>query len=263
MRRQNANNFDKSNVRVVIISAVLLVLSLYIPSLYVSQRSHMTVILIDYSIPRSIHLSIRPYDFYAFLILRFLLIGNATLACTPLFRKPDACEDIPLTPAQRQRLGLPPMSRPATPQEIEQYVTPPRYSKNNTPRGSGSGPDSLRANTSGSPLSGRGTPLSPFSSAQGPQRRASGSPLGTPSGSGLGRRLSYNARSSPLNISDFDTSVASGTPTKVGNPRASVGLNSKWLYEKGRASPQGERSENRGASGGFIGGSWGTGSVFT
>jgi hypothetical protein len=38
--------------------------------------------------------------------------------------------------------------------------------------------------------------------------------------------------------------------------RASVGLNSKWLYEKGRASP-GSSSPAKFGSG------WGTGSVFT
>jgi hypothetical protein len=46
---------------------------------------------------------------------------------------------------------------------------------------------------------------------------------------------------------DFD--ALSSTGAKSG--RASVGLNSKWLYQKGRASP------------GLVGGSgWGTGSVF-
>jgi hypothetical protein len=49
-----------------------------------------------------------------------------------------------------------------------------------------------------------------------------------------------------------------GTPTKIGNPRASVGLNSKWLYEKGRASPQ-----SGAGNGGFMNGAWGTGSVFS
>ncbi len=104
--------------------------------------------------------------------------------------------------------------------------------------------------------------MSPFGSGT-QQRRASGSPLtpsGTPSNAAAaGRRLSYNPRSSPLGLSEFD---AGGTPTKVmGNPRASVGLNSKWLYEKGRASPTGPSGGGREA--GFVGGGWGTGSVFS
>jgi nucleoporin POM34 len=63
--------------------------------------------------------------------------------------------------------------------------------------------------------------------------------------------LSLN-RNSPLSISEFDAAGSVGTPSKV-NQRASVGLNSKWLYEKGRASPTGSRLSGNG---------WGTGSVF-
>lgn len=56
-------------------------------------------------------------------------------------------------------------------------------------------------------------------------------------GSEARRRLSYTSnRSSPLTVSEFE---AMGNP--VGSPsagrkenRASVGLNNKWLYEKGR-----------------------------
>lgn len=79
---------------------------------------------------------------------------------------------------------------------------------------------------------------------------------------GNGRRSSYNIsnsnRSSPLNfgMSEFDAagsgSGSYGTPTK--SSRASVGLNSKWLYEKGRASPSGAVGMGTG---------WGTGSVFS
>jgi nucleoporin POM34 len=165
------------------------------------------------------------------------------IAAMPLFRKPDPCHDIPLTPAQRQLLGLPPSSRPATPQEKEQWITPPRYSRSasNTPLSSTS---SLRAEVSGSPI----PPLSaPYGSGK---RRQSGSPL-TPGGVEERRRLSLN-RNSPLNISEFDAAGSVGTPSKV-NQRASVGLNSKWLYEKGRASPTGSRISGSG---------WGTGSVF-
>jgi nucleoporin POM34 len=64
---------------------------------------------------------------------------------------------------------------------------------------------------------------------------------GSPYGGGEGRRLSYTSgrsgRSSPLTVSEFE---AMGNPA-MGSPsggrkenRASVGLNNKWLYEKGR-----------------------------
>ena len=161
------------------------------------------------------------------------------MATTPLFRQQDPCNDIPLTPAQRQLLGLPPSSRPAMPQEKEQWITPPRYSRSasGTPRSS---PSSLRAEVSGSPIPPPGGIA--FGKA---------SPL-TPGGVEERRRLSLN-RNSPLSISEFDAAGSVSTPTKA-NQRASVGLNSKWLYEKGRASPTGSR---------LSGGGWGTGSVFS
>ncbi|KAK5166470.1 uncharacterized protein LTR77_008013 [Saxophila tyrrhenica] len=244
IRRQSASNFDNSNVRTIGVNLVVLLLSVWLPSL----------------IPTSLTAPLRPYDTYTLLTLRLLIVANISLAFTPLFRKPDLCEDIPLDPTQRSRLGLPPLNRPATPAEQAQYITPPRYSRSNTPRSNSGSPYSLRAQASGSPLSGYGTPMSPFGSGGQGQRRASGSPMtpsGTPSNAAAaGRRLSYNPRGSPLSLSEFDPS---GTPTKVGNPRASVGLNSKWLYEKGRGSPTG----GSGVGGGFGGGGWGTGSVFS
>lgn len=73
----------------------------------------------------------------------------------------------------------------------------------------------------------------------------------------LGRRGSFGSpRGSPLGASSggdvFDNAFAS-PGAKSG--RASVGLNSKWLYQKGRPSPNG-----LGKGGGNNG--WGTGSVF-
>ena len=172
------------------------------------------------------------------------------------------------------------MSRPATPQEKEQWITPPRYtrSRSGTPQSPAS---SLRAQASGSPGSG-----SLFSGT--PQRETSNSPFGsqqaspslTPLRNGAGaerRRLSYNAtRSSPLSASDFEHSTtwsqahdnmtrdAGVTPLRKGH-RASVGLNSKWLYEKGmgmggKGSPR--RGSNGGGGGAWDPKGWGTGSVF-
>lgn len=188
-----------------------------------------------------------PYATPALLTLRALLVINIGISLLPLFRAKDACEDIPLTPQQRHALGLPPMSRPATPQEQAQWVTPPRFSRSATPVShSGSPADSLRI-ARGSPLSGRGSanasPLelsgSPFN---GSAQRGRGSPF-SPSADRRGSRGS--------SVSDFD---GFGSPSPIKSPhKASVGLNSKWLYEKGRAS-------NGRASPSMSG--WGTGSVF-
>lgn len=181
--------------------------------------------------------------------MRLLFLLNIGLALRPLLRKPDACEDIPLTPSQRHLFGLPPLARPATPQEQEQYITPPRYARSasGTPRSSSS---SLYAEVSGSPLnlSDRRTSFNGST----PFRSPSGSPLGGlqphRGGSGERRKLSYTAnRNSPLSISEFDAAGSVSTPTKTAGNRASVGLNSKWLYEKGKAN----------------GSAWATGSVFS
>lgn len=168
------------------------------------------------------------------------------------------------------------MSRPATPQEKEQWITPPRYtrSRSATPQSPAS---SLRAQASGSPTSGSmfGTPSqhregsgSPFS----PQNYSPSSltPLRSGVAGGERRRLSYTARGSPLGASEFDGSTAgatgfggaaesTSTPTRKGN-RASVGLNNKWLYEKGMG--MGKGSPRRGSNGGWDPKGWGTGSVF-
>lgn len=181
------------------------------------------------------------------------------LSLTPLFRPRDTCDDIPLTDTQRTRLALPPRSRPASPAEIQSYVTPPRYSRSATP---GSG-NSTRGGAQGSesPL-GRGlaSPLENSLRRESFNSTRRLSPLNA-NGSGSGvdhrRRLSFqtSGRSSPSEFEAWGGSVGSvGTPTKSG--KASVGLNSKWLYEKGRGSPRGA------ASGSGLAGFGGGGSVF-
>ncbi|KAK4501628.1 hypothetical protein PRZ48_007437 [Zasmidium cellare] len=243
IRRRSATNFDGSNTKNILLNAGCILATFFVPGLLYQILPH------EWS--RSIH----PYPVYVLWILRALFLANIGIATAPLWRTPDACEDIPLTPSQRELMGLPPMSRPATPQEKEQYVTPPRFSRSNTPRSASS---STRAEVSGSPLSGRGTPLdntgsflrtSPFDS----QRRNSGSmsPLAGGSavrsgGGGERRRLSYtntSNRSSPLSFSEFDSSGSLQTPTKGSKP--SMGLNNKWLYEKGRGSPRASPGTSR------------------
>ncbi|KAK1057807.1 hypothetical protein LTR74_013879 [Friedmanniomyces endolithicus] len=237
VQRQNANRFDATNVRIVGMNTASMATSILVP------------ILISYILPRSWLLIAEPYYTYILIAIRLFFTLNILFAFTPLLKPRDNCDDVPLTPSQRQLLGLPPMSRPATPQEQQQYVTPPRYSRSATPQ---SNTSSLRAQGSGSPLNGR--PLE-SSTSQLRQRSVSGSPgLGpSPLTYGLksgGRRTSF--QSSPLSTPEFDAAGSIGTPTKSG--KASVGLNSKWLYEKGRGSP---RSSFGGLSG-FGGG----GSVF-
>jgi nucleoporin POM34 len=64
------------------------------------------------------------------------------------------------------------------------------------------------------------------------------------------RRLSYTGdrKSSPMSFGETDSSGSLfSTPTK--EKRASVGLNNKWLYERGRGSPRaGLRSSIPGGS---------------
>lgn len=103
---------------------------------------------------------------------------------------------------------------------------------------------SVRVEGGDSPLSGRNTPVD----ANGSFRMSGGSPYGNTivvgNGSPYGqqaseerRRLSYTSnRSSPLTVSEFEAMgnpIASPSGGRKEN-RASVGLNNKWLYEKGR-----------------------------
>jgi nucleoporin POM34 len=269
VRRQNSSCFNPGDSRIVILNGAVILaifiaqpyLSAYAPAIISPLSSKSSKLTFPPSIPIQ---AIRntPYTAYILHAIQLLLLTNMAITLAPIFRRPDTCEDIPLTPQQRHALGLPPMSRPATPQEEAQYITPPRYSRSATPRSSfgsaGSFADSMRVQARASPLSGRGSPNlnssigSPFGSAA---RRASGS--GSPysasplkdkvfNNSELGRRGSLgSSRGSPMG-GDFDLMNSPGA--KSG--RASVGLNSKWLYQKGRNSP------------GLIGNSWGTGSVF-
>ena len=182
--------------------------------------------------------ALQPLPDYAVAIICLIFATNIGFATLPLFRQPDACEDVPLTPSQRKLLGLPPMSRSATPREEQQYVTPPRFARSGagTPRSTSS---SIRAEAGDSPLSGRGGGGSGALDSS-LRKSFSGSPFGSPTGSER-RRLSYTSgRSSPLSISEFDAAGNISTPTK--GSKASVGLNNKWLYEKGRPGPWGSPS---------------------
>lgn len=190
--------------------------------------------------------------------VRGYLLLKLAVALTPLWTRGDDMADIPLTPAQRQLLGLGPSSSPATPGSGS-YITPPRFARS-TPRSAsstqagvyGSSPFDRSGNgspVSGSPLAGRGS-ASPYGMS------GFGSPI---SGSPLVRKAVEGRRSSfggsglreSMSRSDligFDESTSSvpGSPSQstaaAGSRASGVHLNSKWLYQRGQGTPSGRPS---------------------
>ena len=186
-----------------------------------------------------------PYSELIFYVVFLILAGNIGVQLLPLYRRrfPDHMADIPLTPSQRQIMGLrTDVATPQTPGSAyasPSYVTPPRYQKS-TPRSSFS---NQGERASQSPLSGRprasmaiSTSNSPFSPNTG-----NGSPLFQKAlgGGSAQKRLSYGGGTPMSNslFGDSSSSATPGTPTP-GPGKASVGLNNKWLYEKRRDSPR-------------------------
>ncbi len=157
------------------------------------------------------------------------------MACAPLFGRKDDLSDIPLTPAQRRLLGLPPSSAPPTPGS--QYVTPPRYARSPTPL-SGS-PASKKGDYSNSPLSGKGATRSPSVDMSGSPFSPNASPLLHKAMAGgtyaANRRHSYGSLS-PLGpaASRISGQEGPGSPIPGASKGPGIGLNSKWLYDKGR-----------------------------
>jgi nucleoporin POM34 len=151
----------------------------------------------------------------------------------------DDITDIPLTPSQRALLGLDPNAAPPdTP--TTQCHTPPRYPRSSTPRSSS--PASRGSNSTRSPLSRNASPLlggdgseSPFS--------ASASSIWQKSVGGSRDSLRRNSFGSPsprgigANGNQVNVLGTPGTPSPLAGKGASVGLNSKWLYERGRIAP--------------------------
>ncbi|KIW07145.1 hypothetical protein, variant [Verruconis gallopava] len=146
--------------------------------------------------------------------LRLLLVFAASRCLQPFWAPVDEMTDIPLTPTQRKLLGLTPSSLPASPGAG--YVTPPRYARS-TPRS-----DSSRAAVHGSSPVGATTPFS-------------GSPLARKAMEG-GRR--FSAGSSSLFDESRNGSPGSPGASPFASPSsrgASVSLNSKWLYQRGKS----------------------------
>ncbi|KAI7332740.1 hypothetical protein KC354_g18172, partial [Hortaea werneckii] len=239
LRRRDANRFDKSHMQMIALNLALLILTFLTPTL---TRSIL---------PRTLLASptYQSTTFYTHLLLRAFLTLNIALSLAPLFRPQDPCDDIPLTDSQRYHLGLPPRTRPATPREENEYITPPRYSRNSsTPQSDRGGSSSTRLFASESPLGTRSAgAASPMDSSLRGGRGSLGGSLFGPSSQrrpSPRQRSSFQGgmtqRSSPLgglnDLDGFGSSLlggsSTGTPTKstgaatttpVG--KASVGLN--------------------------------------
>jgi nucleoporin POM34 len=174
-----------------------------------------------------------PYSNWVVGAIRLLFFINIFWAIRPLFLRPDDVADIPLTPSQRTAMGLDPdVKTPQTPGSVASpnYITPPRYQKS-TPRSSFGTPSER-----GSPLSGSGRASLGMSTSHSPFSPNNGSPLFQKV---IGGSATKQLTGSPLGGSSLflesGSSNTPGTPTPV-NGKASVGLNSKWLYEKRRDS---------------------------
>lgn len=196
--------------------------------------------------------NLQPLTTPLLLLISLLGLYNITTALLPLLKTPDELTDIPLTPTQRSLLGLDPSATPPlTPGT--QYITPPRYPRSPTPRNIS--PAANRNNNTSnystpitqSPSFGReGSGSSPAASL------AAASPLWQKSlGKSTGdtaRRSSYGSPS-PLGPGGYgyggggggggNSSSILGTPSPTngrgqGAAGASVALNNKWLYQKGR-----------------------------
>ncbi|KAI1084156.1 NPCC-domain-containing protein [Whalleya microplaca] len=237
-RRQSKNNFTEKNIKHIAIDIAVFLAVLGIHSLLASFLPPK----------RSFPYYVWQYTRYFYWTALVIPVIDGFFQCLPLMRAKDDMSDIPLTPGQRRLLGLPPSSAPPTPGSV--YSTPPRYSR--TPSISGSAgskrsfsisPASNRSGASnyGSPAAGNGgsggfnalaSPGSPLlQKAMNGARRSSFGSLGTPTplGGGLGASLGASTGS-------FFGSVGPDTPSpsSANGKRSTVGLNSKWLYERGR-----------------------------
>lgn len=234
IRRQGASNFTDKNVKRILINFIFFMAIVFTRNVLsrVLSRKWFNFLLWYYS----------RYAYWAILLIPIFNIGMHLL---PLFRRKDDLSDIPLTPGQRKLLGLPPTNAPPTPGSA--YSTPPRYAR--TPSISGSA--GSRRSFSGSPASNNGSPTR-SGSGSGPFGGSGGlGGLGSPNSPLLhkamnGARRSSIGSGSPLNASTlggstFGASTGSfygGVPDSPspasGGKRSTVGLNSKWLYERGR-----------------------------
>lgn len=172
------------------------------------------------------------------ILVLICLLGfyNIVTALSPLYINKDELTDIPLTPTQRSLLGLDPNATPPlTPGT--QYITPPRYPRSPTPRNISPAPRSTSIYST--PITQ--TPSFGRESSDSPTASLAASPLWQKSLAktrDTARRSSYGSPS-PLGPGYAGGSSILGaphTPSPTAGRGATVGLNNKWLYQKGRSA---------------------------
>ncbi|KAI0460026.1 nuclear pore complex component-domain-containing protein [Xylaria acuta] len=219
-KRQEASTFTDKNITRILVNLSLLVVLVVLHSF--AKKALPT----KRSAPH-----VWTYFKYTYYALLAVPLCNIAINLWPLFRSKDDISDIPLTPGQRRLLGLPPSSAPPTPGST--YSTPPRYTR--TPSGSGS---ATRRSFSSSPILNR----SPSNQGS-PTPAGNGSSVTSPSHQLLHRAMFGARRSSIGSPSPLGVSISTGasvfgngpespSPSPAGK-RSSVGLNSKWRYDKG------------------------------
>ncbi|OTA67824.1 NPCC-domain-containing protein [Hypoxylon sp. EC38] len=233
IRRQDATNFTEKNIKRIAINVAILITCIFLHSFlsrYLPPRKWWGYTLWNYA----------RYTYWTALAIPLFNIGTNLL---PLMRKKDDFSDIPLTPGQRRLLGLPPTNVPPTPGSV--YSTPPRYARtpsisgsagskrsfSGSPRSTASNDGSPTRGGSGNNLAGLGSPSSPLlHRAMNGARRSSFGSYGSPSvlGTSIGSSLGASTGSFFGGVPDTPS------PTPPVGKRSTIGLNSKWLYEKGR-----------------------------
>ena len=170
---------------------------------------------------------------YALLCVRLLFCINIALLVRPALPYApiqDEINDIPLTPSQRQLLGLAPSTQSTltSPESATGYIAPPRYrrvSNSQYSGGSNGGPErgsadrrSISANYSASPLStSRYTVgFTPTPSQSVARRTASGSPFSpSPTASPLFHKAINNQNQPQISDIDLNTSTFSSLGTST------------------------------------------------
>ncbi|KAG9233945.1 nuclear pore complex component-domain-containing protein [Amylocarpus encephaloides] len=222
IRRQDASTFSQRNLKIILYNVVAISVNWYVGGWLWAKLPGLF----------DVGKILSPYATWAYYLLHATFLYNIALALSPLVRGEDPVEDIPLTPAQRATIGLPPSSRAPTPDA--KYSTPPKYQRTPT-MGNSAGSKGSYQN---SPLSGKGKESPLGDSISGSRFSPNASPLiQKVKGDGLGgtRRHSYGS-GSPLGPgnSRFSIPEMPGSPSPSGVKTPSVGLNSKWLYDKER-----------------------------
>ncbi|KAI4102700.1 MAG: hypothetical protein L6R37_004231 [Teloschistes peruensis] len=239
-RRQNASTFTSDSLNRILWNTLFIALLYLLRSNLASETS-----VLSFLVPTPAQAYLDNALFY----LNLLPIYNILVALLPLYYGTDNVSDIPLTPTQRALLGLDPNATPPlTPGT--QYITPPRYARSPTPRtnpNSPAGSSRSRQSSAGrTPLRDRSSESPSYNSPYSPNASPSllwSQKSGFGSDSKLGLRKSSMGQSpSPLGLglgrsASESLWSAPATPSPLagkGQGTASVGLNSRWLYERGR-----------------------------